>query len=113
MGNEGPGQTEYPWIPGERSGGELRQLPVVTGRQIGADLANLLFDQIIIVDQPFRRRRDRAPLVDRLGDIAIGMEQRRGVVGKPARQRMTFGRLRRDWLCEREAPRVLLQALAR
>ena len=111
MGDEGPGQAEHARISGERPVGELRQLPVIAGRQIGADLADLLLDEMIVVDQPFRRRRDRAALVDRLGDRAIGVEQHRRVVGEPARQRMALGRLRRHRLRDREAPRVLLEAL--
>ena len=73
VGDEGPGQAEHARISGERSVGQLRQLPVVAGRQIGADFANLPFDEMIVVDQPFRRRRDRVPFVDRPGDGAIGM----------------------------------------
>ena len=52
-----------------------------------------------------------AALLDRVGDRAVGVEQHRFVVGEPAGQRMALGRLRRDRLRDREASRVLLQAL--
>ena len=111
VGDEGPGHAEHARISRERSLGELGQLPVIARRQVGANVADLPLDEMIVVDQPFGRRGDRAPLVDRLGDGAIGIEQHRSVVGEPTRQRMALGRLRCDGLRDREAPRVLLQAL--
>ena len=110
VGDEGPGQAEHPRISRERPVGELRQLPIIAGRQGGADFANLPFDEVVVVDQPFGRRRDGAALVDRSGDRAVGVEQYGSVVGEPVGQRMTPGRLRRDRLRDREASRVLLQA---
>ena len=68
VGDEGPGEAEHPRISGERAVGQLRQLPIIAGRQSGADFANLPFDEIIVVDQPFSRRRDGAALIDRSGD---------------------------------------------
>ena len=64
VGDKGPGHAEHPRISGERPVGELGQLPVVARRQIVADLADLLFDDVIVVDQPFRRRRDRASFLE-------------------------------------------------
>ena len=111
VGDEGPGQAEHPRISGERPVGQLRQLPIVAGRQRGADFANLPFDEIIVVDQPFSRWRDGAALIDRFGYHAIGVEQYGAIVGEPAGQRVALDRLRRDRLRDREASRVLLQAL--
>ncbi len=45
---------------------------------------------MIVVDEPFRRRRYGATLVDRLDDGAISLEQNRAIVGKPPRQRLTL-----------------------
>ena len=62
MGDEGPGDAEHPRIAGERAIAQLGQLAVVARRQIGADLADLLLDQMVIVEQPFGGRRDDAAL---------------------------------------------------
>ena len=75
MGDERPGHAEHARISRERSAGELGQLPIVAGRQIGADLADLLLDHMEIVDQPLGRRRDGRARIDGLGDIAIGRQQ--------------------------------------
>ena len=75
------------------------------------DFANLPLDEVIVVDQPFGRRGDRAALIDRSGNRAVGMQQNGAVVGEAAGQRMTPDRLRRDRLRGRKATRVRLQAL--
>ena len=112
VGDEGPGQAEHPRISGERSVGQLRQLPIVAGRQGGADFANLPFDEVIVVDQPFGRRRDGAALIDRAGDHAVGMRADTAPLSasRPAKW-MAPGRPRRDRLRDREASRVLFEAL--
>ncbi len=53
MRDERPGNAEHPRIAGERPVGEFRQLAVVTGRQVVANLADLFFDEVIVVQQPF------------------------------------------------------------
>jgi hypothetical protein len=63
---------------------------------------------MVDVDQPLGRRGDRASIVNRLDDCAIGVEQYRFVVDESPCQRMDLGRLQCDGLCAREAPRVLL-----
>ncbi len=40
------------------------------------DLADLLFDEVEVVEQPFRGGRDRTALVGSLGDAAVGSQQR-------------------------------------
>ena len=40
------------------AGGELRQLAVEAGRKVVANFAQLLFDDVEIIYQPFRRGRD-------------------------------------------------------
>ena len=87
MGDKSPRDPEHPRISGERAVQQFRELPVVAERQIGADFADLLFNQMIIVDQPFRRRRDCVPLVDGRRAPSIGVQQRCGIVGKPLGQR--------------------------
>jgi hypothetical protein len=75
MRDEGPGHAENPRIPGERPACELRQLAVVAWRQIVADLADLLFDEVVVVEQPLGGRRNGPPFADRARDVAIGLEQ--------------------------------------
>jgi hypothetical protein len=109
MRDEGPGETEDAGVAGERAVGELRQLSVIAGRQVGADLADLLLDDVEVVDQPFGRRRDLGALVDRFRDRAVGLEQRAAVVGEAPRQRLAVGRRRRHGLRVREAVGVQQQ----
>ena len=107
--DEGPGHAEHPRISHERTVDQFRQLPIVAGRQCRADLTNLALDEVVVIDQPFGRRRDGAALVDRFGDHAIGVEQDSAIVGEPARQWMTLGRPWRNCLRDRKASRVLFE----
>ena len=111
MGNECPRKPEYAWIPGQRSVRELWQLPVVTGRQVVIDLANLRLDDVVVVDQPFRSGSDRAPLPDRLGDGAMSVEQCAAVVVQARSQWPDCAGPGRDALSGREAFRMLLESL--
>ncbi len=111
MGDERPGHAEHPRVLRERSAGELRQLPIVAGRQIGADFSDLLLDHIKVVDQPFGGRRDDRASVDRLGHIAIRREQHGFVVGKSRRQRGALQLARRHRLRRGEAAGVFFQTL--
>ncbi len=111
VGDERPDHTEHARISRERPVGQFRQLPIIAGRQSGADSANLPFDKVIVVDQPCSRWRDGTALIDRAGDLAVGIEQHSAVVGEPAGQRMALGRARSDRLRDRESSCVLLDAL--
>ena len=85
--DEGPGEAEHARIAGERARGQFRQLAVVAGRQVVADLADLLLDQVVVVEQPFGRRHDTAAAFQFGGAGAIGGEQHGGVVVEPPVQR--------------------------
>ena len=111
VGDEGPGQSEHPWISRERPVDQLRQLPIIPRRQGGADLADLPLDDIVVVNQPFGGGRDGAALVDRSGDHAVGMQQNGAIVGEPARQGVASGRRRCNRLRGGKAARVRLQTL--
>ena len=111
MGDEGPGDAEHPRIARERPNGELGKLAIVAGRQIRVNLMDLLFHEMIIVDEPFRRGRYRATVIDRLYRGTIGVEQRRPVVGESPRQRLPLGRSRRHDLRDCKAARMVLEAL--
>ena len=111
VGHEGPCHAEDARISGKRPGGELGKLAVIAGRKVGADLADLLLDQMIIVDQPFRGGGDGAALVNGAGDGAIGRQQGRAVFGEPAGQGMAAHMLRGHRLRPREAAGMLFQPI--
>ena len=64
-----------------------------------------------IVDQPLSRRRDLAPIVDRLHDRSIGRQEDRGIVGKSGSQRQAAGRTGSYGLRDRKTLRMRLEAL--
>ena len=79
---------------------QARQLAAVARRQVPAGGADLLLDQVEIVEQPFTGRRDRALGLDRRGEQIEGAQQgllvrrqpRQQEVGDaPAGQRMDPG----------------------
>ncbi len=111
VGDEGPGQAEHARVPGKRAVGELRQLPVVAPRQGDRHLADVRFDQVVVVEQPLCRRGDRLSRVDRRGNVAMRRDQDGRVVGEPRRQRVAPRGLRRHRLRRREAPRVPFEAV--
>ena len=111
VGDERPHRTENPRQTGERPLGELGKLRVITRGKVFPDLADLHVDKVIVVDQPFRRRRHMMPFLDRLCDRAVALEQDRGIFGKAARQRLPPDPLRRYGLRGREACRVLFESL--
>ena len=109
--DERPRHAEDAGITRERTGDEFRKLAVVAGRQISADLTDLGFDQMKIVDQPLSRRRDLAPIVDRLHDRSIGRQEDSGIVGKSGSQRQATARTGSDRLRDRETLGMRLKAL--
>ncbi len=108
--DEGPGQAEHTRIAGERSIRELGQLPIVTGRQRGADFTNLPLDEVIIIDQPIGCRCQRAAFIDRSGNDAVGMQQYRAVVSQATGQGMAPARPRGNRLGNSETSRMLFEA---
>jgi hypothetical protein len=111
MGDVGPGQPVDPRIPRERPAGQLRELPVVVGRQVVADLPQLLIDDVEVVDEPFGSRGDRALLADGQRQGAIAGEQDPAVVGDPGSERDSTPRIGQDGLRRRQRLGVLLQPL--
>ena len=66
--------------------GEPRQLGAVVLRQVAARDADLLLDQVVVVEQPFAGRRDAALLVELAGEQRMPGGERRGVVLQPRDQ---------------------------
>ncbi len=111
MGDEGPSDAEHPRIAREWPSGELGELAIVTRRQIRMNLMDLLFHEVIIVDQPLRCGRYWAAVIDRFYRGTIRAEQRRPVVGESSRQRLPLRRSRRHDLRDCKAARVTLEPL--
>ena len=111
MGDKGPGDAEDPGISRERPLRQFRQLAVVAGRQIIADLADLLLDHVVIVEQPFGGRHDGASALKlrRAGAVSGQKSGRVGVQSLLERQHAR--RAPRDRLRRRKALRMLLQPL--
>ena len=64
MRDEGPRKAEYARIALEWSARELRQLPIVTMRQIVTDNADLFLDRMKVIDEPVRSGSDRPFIAD-------------------------------------------------
>ena len=111
MGNIGPGDAEHPREPGERALGQLGQLAVEAGRQILADLADLLLDHVVVVEHPLGGGGDAAAFVHGPGDGPVGRQHDLFVVAQAGAQRTAEFRPARDALRGRERLGVLLQAL--
>ncbi len=91
VGDEGPRDPEDLWISGEVSVGEFRQLIIIARRQIAPDLADLLFDEMKIVEQPFGGRREGVPVARGIGNDSVGLGEDLCVLGKPPRYRPAGG----------------------
>src|SRR5512144_2505832 len=86
MGDERPDESVDTRIALKRSVGELRQLAVVTGRQVITDLTELFLHNVKIVHQPFGRRRNRPFRTDRLGERAISRQEDTPILLDPWQQ---------------------------
>ena len=106
-----PRHAENSRIPFQRASCQLRQLAIVVGRQVVADLAQLLFDDMEVVDEPFSGRCDRSFVLDRLGQRPVGLEEHATVLCDPRPDGVSGARLPGDRLGGREGFAVLLQAL--
>ena len=69
--------------PGRRAVQQARQLPAVTLRQVSPGRANLFFDQIEVVEQPFPGRRNPAVGLDRLCQQLADFQQEIFILGQP------------------------------
>jgi hypothetical protein len=112
VGDERPGEADDARVSLEEALGELRQLAIEAPRQILANFADLLVDDVEVVDQPFRGRGDRALLAYRLRERPICREQDTAVVGEPRQQGPPAARIVRHALSGGETLGMLLEALA-
>ena len=73
----------YARKPGRRPGRQARQFPAVAFRQVSPGRADLLFDQVEVVEQPFPGRRNRALRLDRCSEQIEGTDQDAFVLRQP------------------------------
>ncbi len=109
MRHERPRDTVHARIAGERSLDQLGQLSIEAGRQVVADLPQLLVHDVEVIDEPFRRRRDRALLTDGVRDHSIRFTKHTTVVLDPPQETLPAARPLHDGLGSRQALRVLLE----
>ena len=107
--DEGPGQPEHARVAGERAARELGQLAVVAGRQVVADLAHLLLDEVVVVQQPLGRRHHAATALEFGGAGAVGGQQHPGVVVQSPLQGQDGRGMVRDGLGRGQGLRVQFQ----
>ena len=86
VSDERPGEAEHARIPLQSAFRELGELAIEPGREILPDLPNDLVDDVEVVDEPLRGRRDRAFLPDHRGERSIALEQNTPAVPHARRQ---------------------------
>jgi hypothetical protein len=74
-----------------------------------ADVPQLLVDDVEVVDQPLRGRRDRPFLADLLGEHTVRLEEHPSVVADARRQGVALTRIGGDVLGDRQALGILLE----
>ena len=89
---------------------ELRQLPAVAPGEVASRRADLLLDQVEIVEQPFAGRRDRLLRLDRPGQQRAGIGQHGLVLGEAWEQEIATP-LRPEHVRGRKRRAVLLHLL--
>ena len=72
-----------PCRAGEVAGGELGQLAVVAARQVLPHVVDLGGDQVVVVEDPLRRRGDELAAVDIAGQRAVRLLEQPRVVLEP------------------------------
>ena len=87
MGHQRPGEPDHARRALERPLAEPGKLAVEPGRQVGADVVQDVFDDVKVVDQPFRGGCGRALFFDDGGERPVAPEQDPAIVPDAAEQR--------------------------
>ena len=111
VGNKRPRQTIDAGKSLEWTVGQLGQASIVTGWKVVMNFAQLFVDNVVIVDEPFRRRRDGALLTHRPGNGAIRFKQHAAIVDHARQERTPLARSLRHTLRQCEGFGVLLETL--
>ena len=94
MSNKSQRQRVDAGIPAERLLHEFGQLLVVSRRQVSADLAQGIFDDVEVVDEPLGVDRSNCTAVAVNEELIVGPVERTFILKEPTQQR-TAGRTRR------------------
>ncbi|MNK88933.1 hypothetical protein D3C87_1089220 [compost metagenome] len=109
VGDKRPGNAKYARITSKRSAAQFRQLAIVARRQGVANLTDLRFDEVVVVEQPLCGGHHAAPLLQFGRTGPVGAQQDRGIVLEAALQRRDPGRPGGHGLRGRQALCMLLQ----
>ena len=90
---------------------ELGQFAIEAGREVVADFTQLFVDDMEVLDQPFRGRRDRLSSAGAGGEHLVRLAQGARVIGNPGQQRQRPAAIAPDRLSRGEALGVLSQSL--
>ena len=99
-----------PRQPRRRSVREPWQLRAVSLGQMSARCADLLLDEVEVVEQPLARRRNRGARLDRCRQQIAGFEQD-GLVLRQAREQQIAPAFRSQCMRRRERPAVMLHLI--
>ena len=91
VGDIGPGDSEHARQAGEVALRYARKLTVVPGGKIALDLEDLLFNDMIIVENPLGGRGYGLAVFDGSRDRSIRLEQSEFVITKPSRESLITG----------------------
>src|SRR5712672_966340 len=111
MRDVGPGDSEDARITFKRAVGELGQLAVILARKVVANFANLLLDNMKVIDQPFGGGGYRTLFTNRGRGAAIDFEQDSGVGADPRRYRASRAGAVGDALRNRQRLAMQLETL--
>jgi hypothetical protein len=112
VGDEGNGDLVDPRVAGQRSGGELGQLPVVAARQALTDLEDVLLDDVEIVEQPLAGGADVVLALLRGGEPVVRVTEDAAGLVQAVEQAVTVARgTGGEPLAPRQGPRPLRQPL--
>ena len=97
---------------GVLAGGQLRKFAVIASREVVPDLAHLGFNQVEVVEQPFRGGRDRLAAPHVGGENAVCVAKHARIVREAAQQpRRAAPRVSRQGELRGQRPRALLETL--
>jgi hypothetical protein len=108
--DECPRDSEDPRISGKWAGDQLGQLAVEARRKIMKNFPDLNFDEMIVIEQPFSRRRDVGTVGHRRCRELVAPEQNPLIVAKTTVECGAPPCARPDRLCGGEARGVVLEA---
>ena len=99
-------------MPGQEAAAQLGQLLEVAGRQVEADLADVAFDDVEVVDQPLGGRCDGPSLAQLAEQRPIVLQQRGGVVVQALHDGDDLQRPTDDHVAVGQRDGVLLESLS-